>query len=82
MGALLFIQKYRVETYSFSNCPLGHEEFGPASTWMGNLAALKAKLEELDYDGGGNMVVGALIDPAVIVHLTATDLRVDWLCGA
>ena len=42
---------------------------------MGNLAALKAKLREIDYDGDGDMVVGAVIAPEVIVHLTAADMH-------
>ena len=64
--------------YSFSYCPLVHEEFGPAIAWMGNLAALKVKLEELDYDGDGDMGVGAVIAPEVIVHLAAADLHVCY----
>ena len=36
--------------YLFSNFPpLVHEEFGLAFAWMGNLAALKAKLLEISY---------------------------------
>ena len=38
---------------------------------MGNLAALKAKLREIGYDGDGDMVVGGVIAAEVIVHLTA-----------
>ena len=66
--------------YSFSdlNCPLVHEEFGPAFAWMGNLGALKAKLQELGYDGDRDMVVGAIIAPEVIIHLTAADMHVDY----
>ena len=45
---------------------------------MGNLAALKAKLQELGYDGDGDMFVGAVIAPEVIVHLTAADMYVDY----
>ena len=45
---------------------------------MGNLGALKAKLQELGYDGDGDMVVGAVIAPKVIVHLTAADMHVDY----
>ena len=46
----------------FSNFPLlVHEEFGPEFAWMGNPAALKVKLQEIDYDGDGDMVVGAVI---------------------
>ena len=41
---------------------------------MGNLAALKANLREIGYDGDGDMVVGAVIAPEVIVHLTAADM--------
>ena len=42
---------------------------------MGNLGALKAKLQEL---GDGDMVVGAVIAPEVIIHLTAADMHVDY----
>ena len=45
---------------------------------MGNLAALKTKLQEIGYDGDGDMVVGAVIAPEVIVHLTATDMHIDY----
>ena len=45
---------------------------------MGNLAALKAKLWEIDYGGDGDMVVGAVIAPEVIVHLTAADMHIDY----
>ena len=45
---------------------------------MGNLAALKAKLQELGYDVGGDVVVGAVISPEVIVHLAAADMHVDY----
>ena len=44
---------------------------------MGNLAALKAKLQELGYDGDGGMVAGAVIAPEAI-HLTAADMHVDY----
>ena len=44
---------------------------------MGNLAALKAKLQELGFDGDGDMVAGAVIAPEVI-HLTAVDMHVDY----
>ena len=44
---------------------------------MGNLAALKAKLQELSYNGDGDMVVGAVVAPGV-VHLTAADARADY----
>ena len=57
---------------------LVHEEFGPSFAWMGNLAALKAKLREIGYDGDGDMVVGAMIAPEVIVHLTAADMLIDY----
>ena len=64
--------------YLSPNFPLQvNEEFGPSFAWMGNLAALKAKLQEIDYDGDGDMVVGAVIAPEVIVHLTAVDMQVD-----
>ena len=46
--------------------------------WMGNLAALKAKLREVGYDGDGDMVVGAVIAPEIIVHLTAVDMHIDY----
>ena len=42
---------------------------------MCNLGALKAKLQEL---GDGDMVVGAVIAPEVIVHLTAADMHIDY----
>ena len=38
---------------------------------MGNLAALKAKLREIGYDGDGDMVVGGVIAAEVIVHLVS-----------
>ena len=66
--------------YLFSNFPLlDHEEFGPTFAWMGNLVALKAKLREIDYDGDGDIVVGAVIAPEVIVHLTAADMHIDMM---
>ena len=34
---------------------------------MGNIAALKAKLQEVGYDGDEDMAVGAVIAPEVIV---------------
>ena len=38
--------------YLFSNSPpLVHEEFGLTFVWMGNLAALKANLQEVCYGG-------------------------------
>ena len=45
--------------------------------WMGNLAALKAKLRELGYDEDEDMVIGAVIAPEVIVHLTSAGMLVD-----
>ena len=45
---------------------------------MGNLAALKAKLREIDHGGDGDMVVGAVIAPEVIVHLTAADMHIEY----
>ena len=45
---------------------------------MGNLAALKTKLQEVGYDGDGDMVVGAIIAPEVIVHLTTADMHADY----
>ena len=45
---------------------------------MSNLAALKAKLREIGYDGDGDMVVGGVIAAEVIVHLTAADMRIDY----
>ena len=45
---------------------------------MGNLAALKAKLREICYDGDGDMVVGGVIATEVIVHLTAADMHIDY----
>ena len=57
---------------------LVHEGFGPSFAWMGNLVALKAKLREIGYDGDGDMVIGAVIAPEVIVHLTAADMHIDY----
>ena len=45
---------------------------------MGNLAALKAKLQEASYNRDGDMAVGAVIAPEVIVHLTAAGVHFDW----
>ena len=45
---------------------------------MGDLAALKAKLLQLGYDGDGNMVIGAVIAAEVTVRLTAADMHVDY----
>ena len=45
---------------------------------MGNLAALKAKLREIGYDGDGYMVVGGVIAAEVVVHLTAADMHIDY----
>ena len=45
---------------------------------MGNLAALKAKLREIGYDGDGDMVVGGVTAAEVIVHLTAADMQIDY----
>ena len=45
---------------------------------MGNLAALKAKLREIGYDGDGNMVVRGVITAEVIVYLTAADVHIDF----
>ena len=44
---------------------------------MGNLAALKAKLQEIGY-GDGDMVVGGVIAAEVIVHLTTADTHIDY----
>ena len=44
---------------------------------MGNLAALKAKLREIGYDGGEDMVVGGGI-AAEVIHLTAADMHIDY----
>ena len=44
---------------------------------MGNLAALKAKLREIGYDGDGDIVVGGVIAAEVILHLTAADMHID-----
>ena len=56
---------------------LVHEEFGPSFAWMGNLAALKAKLREIGYDGDEDMVVGGVIAAEVIVHLSVADMHID-----
>ena len=45
---------------------------------MGNLAALKAKLREIGYDGDGDMVVGGVIAAEIIVHLTAADMHINY----
>ena len=39
---------------------------------------MKAKLQEIGYDGDGDMVVGGIIVAEVIVHLTATDMYIDY----
>ena len=44
---------------------------------MGNLAALKAKLQEISYRDR-DMVVGAVIAPNVIAQLTAADMHFDY----
>ena len=44
---------------------------------MGNLAVLKSKLQEIGYDGDGDMVVGGVIAAEVVVHLTAADMHID-----
>ena len=46
---------------------------------MGNLAALKAKVREIDCDGDGDIAVGAVIAPEVVVHLTAADMHIDMM---
>ena len=46
---------------------------------MGNLAALKAKLRVIGYDGDEDMVVGGVIAAGVIVHLTVADLHIDYV---
>ena len=68
----------RFRIYAYSNYLLVHEEFGPAFAWMGNLAALKAKLQELGFDRDGDMVVEAMTAPEVIVYLTAVDMHIDY----
>ena len=45
---------------------------------MGGLAALRAKLREIGYDGDGDMVVRGVIAAEVIVHLTAADMHIDY----
>ena len=45
---------------------------------MVNLAALKAKLQEVGYDGDRDMVIGAVIAPEVIFHLTAADMHIGY----
>ena len=57
---------------------LVHEEFGPSFAWMGNLAALKAKLRGIGYDEGEDMVVGGVIAAEVIVHHTVADMHIDY----
>ena len=41
-------------------------------------AALKARLQEVGYDGDGDMVVGSIIALGVIVHLIAADIHVGY----
>ena len=55
-----------------------YKEFGPSFTRTGSLAALKAKLQEVGYDGDGDLDFGAVIAPEVIVHLIAADMHVDY----
>ena len=43
---------------------------------MGNLAALKAKLQGIGYNGDGDMVIGGVIAAEVIVYLTAADMHI------
>ena len=45
---------------------------------MSNLAALKAKLREIGYDGDRDMDAGGVIAAEVIVHLTAADMHIDY----
>ena len=66
------------QTLYFLISHLVHEQFGPSFAWMGNLAALKAKLREIGYDWDRDMVVGAVIAPEVIVHLTTADIHIDY----
>ena len=57
---------------------LVHEEFGPSFAWMGNLAALKAKLREICYDGDEDMVAGGVSAAQAIFHLNAADIHIDY----
>ena len=57
---------------------LVHEGFGPSFVWMGNLATLEAKFQGVGYDGDGDMVVGAVTVPEVIVHLVVADMHIDY----
>ena len=76
--------------YLFSNSPLlVHEEFGPSFAWMGNHAALEAKLQEVGYNGDGDMVVGAVIAPLMLLNNETKDLicldstaskRIEFVC--
>ena len=75
MNSCLFLGIY---SFSNLNCPLVHEEFGPAFAWMGNRRALKDKLQEPGYDGDRDMVVGAVIAPKVNIHLTVAEMQVDY----
>ena len=45
---------------------------------MGNLAALKAILQEIGYNEDGDMVIRGVIAAEVIVHLTAADMHIDY----
>ena len=68
---------------------LVHEEFGPSFAWMGNHAALEAKLQEVGYNGDGDMVVGAVIAPLMLLNNETKDLicldstaskRIEFVC--
>ena len=57
---------------------LVHKEFGPSFTWMGNLAALKAKLREIGCGGDEDTVARGVISAEVIVHLITADMHIDY----
>ena len=55
-----------------------HQEFRQSFVCMGNLAALKAKLQEIGYNEDEDMVIRGVIAAEVIVHLTAADMHIDY----
>ena len=55
-----------------------HKEFRQSFACISNLAALKAKLQEIGYNEDGDMVIRGVIAAEVIVHLTAADMHIDY----
>ena len=73
-----------INIHLFSNflpALLVHEEFGPSFAWMGNAVALKAKLQEIGYDGDGDMAVGGVIAAEVTVRLTGVETMMLHCCA-